>query len=488
MAGVSPLLRALAIALVVVAGLVAFSPLSLVRLSTAQTNSATQATSQQQEAAEVLLNLTGRAIAVAKSMGLNVTQAEQMYSQALDYFKEGQYGQCMSVAVGIMRLLATQFEQQRPTPVPQALGVEAQLKAIEAFVSSTATLNATEKEKVLTVVEEGLANLSKGNVTAAVKALAEAKGQLSNYSVSVSEYARHAMIGRIAKAIAHAKHRAEQAWSFLSQVNASASEQADEIFGVIEEALNASARNMTPAQLVEAAKMAEELQNEAAEVEPFPNATGRVMAFVAQAHVIRGINESVEAILGTLQYLTGSENQTAQEAIRLLVKALNDTYTAAILFAKGNDTGSLEVLNQSISLANESLSLAENLSSSSHGSARAVGRTIAKADNLTIRLDERLYELISSQSIIGKVLEFDALLLYRLNETTYIGIAKIVNNSGQHLHAIFIMVSITASTKVVGNLTSAQLPVETTVIGLVKGRAEGLYIIVAENVTVTGSH
>ncbi|MCI4459944.1 MAG: hypothetical protein JHC13_03495 [Acidilobus sp.] len=474
--------RGLAVLMALAVGLLALSPLA-VFVTRAQT-STTTSTQAEQQTAEVLLNITQRAIAAAKSLGLNVTEAESLYSEALSYYKQGEYSQCISVAIGIMKLLASGLKSSKPTPVPEAVGLEAQFKAIEAFISSTKALNETQKEEALSLVNEGLKYLSQGNVSAAAAVLSELKQLLSNYSVKVSQYAKHAMIGRIAKHLAHTKHKAEEAWSFLEQANVSSSEEADKIFGTLEEILNRSAVNVTPAQLVEMAKMAEELESEAPELEPFPNASGRVIAVEAQAHVIKGINESVQAIQPLLQQLSGSENQTAEEALKLLEEALNDTYTAVLLFAKGNDTGSLLMLNQSMRLANQSLGLAENLSSSSHGPAKAVGEVIAKADKLVIKLDERLYAFISSQNIIGKVLELDVVLLYRVNETAYIGVARVVNGTTPHVHAIFVLIEITNTTKVSGNLTSAQLPGKAIVVGLVKARVQGLYLVEAYAVTL----
>ena len=459
--------RGLAVLMALAVGLLALSPLAA-SVTRAQT-STTTSTQAEQQAAEVLLNITQRAIAAAKSLGLNVTEAENLYFEALSYYKQGEYSQCISVAIGIMKLLASGLKSSKPTPVPEAVGLEAQFKAIEAFISSTTALNETQKEEALSLVNEGLKYFSQGNVSAAAAVLSELKQLLSNYSVKVSEYA---------------KHKAEEAWSFLEQANVSSSEEADKIFGTLEELLNRSAVNATPAQLVEMAKMAEELESEAPELEPFPNASGRVIAVEAQAHVIKGINESVQAIQPLLQQLTGSENQTAEKALKLLEEALNDTYTAVLLFAKGNDTGSLLMLNQSMKLANQSLSLAENLSSSSHGPARAVGKMIARADKLVIRLDERLYAFISSQNIIGKVLELDVVLLYRVNETTYIGVARVVNGTTPHVHVTFVLIELTNSTKVSGNLTSAQLPVKAIVVGLVKARVQGLYLVEAYSVTL----
>lgn len=353
------------------------------------------------------------------------------------------------------------------------------------FVASTSALNATEKERVLEVVKWGLANLSVGNVTAAAEALHEAKELLLNYSVSVSQYAKHAMIGRIARMLRHAKHLAEEAWSFLQQANVSPSAVAQDVFGYIEELINSSS-NLTPGQLVQAARMAEELAARAQEVVPFPNATGRVMLVLAQAHVLRAINQSVSQVFGMLSYLTGSENQTAEKAIALFEKALNDTYTAVILFAQGNDTGSLVMLNQSITLANQSLRLAENLTVNGTGPAKAVGMIISKADRVLIRVDKRLYAFISSQNIIGKTFEFDAVLLYEVNETTYVGIAKIANGTSPHMHVIFVLFEITPSTQISGNLTSTSLPLVVEAVGTVIGRAGGLYVVKAESVTVLG--
>jgi len=479
--------RGLAVLIALAVSLLALSPLAVVMVSAqASTTAQTSTTSAQaeQQAAEVILNITQRAIAAAKSLGLNVTEAENLYSEALSYYKQGEYNQSISVAIGIMRLLASELKSSKPTPVPEAIGLEAQFRAIEAFVSSTKALNETQKEEALSLVNEGLKYLSQGNVSAAAAVLSQLKQLLNNYSVKVSEYAKHAMIGRIAKHLAHAKKEVEGNWSFLAQANVSPSEEADKIFGVLEKLLNGSAVNATPAQLVEMAKMAEELESEAPELEPFPNASGRVIAVEAQAHVIKGINESVQAIQPLLQQLSGSENQTAEEALNLLEEALNDTYTAVLLFAKGNDTGSLLMLNQSMKLANQSLSLAEDLSSGSHGPARAVGEMIAKDDELIIKLDERLYAFISSQNIVGKVLELDVNLLYRVNETTYIGVARVVNDTTPHVHVIFVLIEITSSTKVSGNLTSAQLPAKAIVVGLVKARVQGLYLIEAYSVAL----
>ena len=473
--------RGLALALLLIAGLVVISPLAYVGAAQTTASSGSQA----QQAAEILLNLTSKAIQAAKAMGVNVTEAEQMYSQALTYYKEGEYSQAISVAIGIMRLLRHELKGVRPAPIPQAVGLEAQLKAIELFVASTSALNATEKERVLEVVKWGLANLSVGNVTAAAEALHEAKELLLNYSISVSQYAKHAMIGRIARMLRHAKHMAEEAWSFLQQANVSPSAVAQDIFGYIEELINSSS-NLTPGQLVQAARMAEELAARAQEVVPFPNATGRVMLVLAQAHVLRAINQSVSQVFGMLSYLTGSENQTAEKAIALFETALNDTYTAVVLFAQGNDTGSLAMLNQSITLANQSLSLAENMTVNGTGPAKAVGMIISKADRVLIRVDERLYAFISSQNIIGKTFEFDAVLLYEVNETTYVGIAKIANGTSPHMHVIFVLFEITSSTQISGNLTSASLPLVVEAVGTVIGRAGGLYVVRAESVTVLG--
>ncbi len=474
---------ALALALAALAGLVALSPLTLVGLAQGTSTSSAQA---QQQAAEVLLNLTQRAIQAAESAGVNVTKAEQMYSEALNYYKQGEYSQAITVAIGIMRLLAGELRQQKPAPMPQAVGIYAQLKAIEAYASSSTVLNATQKERLLAVVSWGLENLSKGNVTAAAEALQEAKELLSNYSVSVSQYARHAMIGRIARMMEHAKHRAEEAWSFLEEANVSPSEEAEAVFGFLERLINRSAVNATPGQLVQAAVMAEELAEEAPQAEPFPNASGRVILFIAQAHVLRVINQSASMVSSMLQYLTGSQNQTAEEALKLLQGALNDTYTAVVLYVKGNDTGALIELNESMSLANQSLMLAENLTVNGTGPAKAVGELIAKADRLLIKVDERLYIFISSQNIVGKTFEFDAVLLYRINETAYIGVARIVNGTTPHEHVIFVLVEITSSTKVIGNLTYAQLPVRVELVGTVTGRVGGLYVVTAENITLVG--
>ncbi|AMD30667.1 hypothetical protein [Acidilobus sp. 7A] len=472
----------MAAALALMVGLALLSPLSLIKAAAQTTQGQQGGANATATSAEVLLNITQRAIAVAKAQGVNVTEAEELYSEALSYYRQGNYSQCIGVAIGIMKVLATQLKKARPAPMPQAIGVEAQLRAIEAFVSSNPALNSTEREQLISMVEQGLRYAAQGNASAAAQVLSQLKQQLSNLSINVSEYAKKAMIGRIAEHIAHAKHEAEQAWAFLQQANVSPSDEAEEVFGAIEGLLNRSAVNATPAQLVEMARTAEELESEAPELMPFPNASGRVMVVEAQAHVIRGINESIQAVQPLLQQLSGSENQTAERALNLLEEALNDTYTAVLLFARGNDTGSLVMLNQSIVLANKSLGLAGNLSSSSHGPARAVGHAIASADELVIKLDERLYAFISSQNIIGKVVELRAVLLYEVNSSAYIGIAKVVNLSSHHV--VFVLVEITGSTKVTGNLTASRLPVGAVTLGLVEGRVQGLYLVEAYSVTL----
>jgi len=188
--------RGLAVLMALAVGLLALSPLAA-SVTRAQT-STTTSTQAEQQAAEVLLNITQRAIAAAKSLGLNVTEAENLYFEALSYYKQGEYSQCISVAIGIMKLLASGLKSSKPTPVPEAVGLEAQFKAIEAFISSTTALNETQKEEALSLVNEGLKYFSQGNVSAAAAVLSELKQLLSNYSVKVSEYAKHAMIGRIA--------------------------------------------------------------------------------------------------------------------------------------------------------------------------------------------------------------------------------------------------------------------------------------------------
>jgi hypothetical protein len=137
--------RGLAVLMALAVGLLALSPLA-VFVTRAQT-STTTSTQAEQQAAEVLLNITQRAIAAAKSLGLNVTEAESLYSEALSYYKQGEYSQCISVAIGIMKLLASGLKSSKPTPVPEAVGLEAQFKAIEAFISSTNALNETQKER-----------------------------------------------------------------------------------------------------------------------------------------------------------------------------------------------------------------------------------------------------------------------------------------------------------------------------------------------------
>ena len=469
--------RALAVALAALVVLAAAAPYMLA----AQPARAQQASAEQQ-AAEVLINITARAISVAKANGVNVTEAEKLYSEALTYYKEGLYNKTVSLCAEALESIASEARSMKPPYLPPAYGIKAQLLAIEYFVNSSKVLNATEKEYALGLVEKGLEDLSKGNVSGAAQVLGELKDYLANLSVKVSEYARHAMIGRLAKRLAHVKHELEGNWSYLQQANVSPGEVAEEVLETIEAELNQSARNATPAQLVGLARAVEEVEHEAPEIAPFPNASGRAMMFVAQMGVLRGLNQSLSQVEQFLSSLAGSDKEEAEEALNLTIKAINLTATALHYYAEGEDEEALALLNESASLANESAQIAENLTSSGHGAAVMVGRMIYRVDEFLIRLDHRLYEFIESTNIVGKTFEFEGVLLFEVNETYYVAVLRITNASHRMIHVVFALVVIGPSTKVSGSL--AQIPARVEIVGKVVGQDHGLYVIEAESVTV----
>lgn len=431
--------------------------------------------------AQVLLNLTQRAIAVGRSLGINVTQAEGLYSKALSYYNKGNYSEAEELCLEALKYIASGARAAKPTYMPPAYGIEAQLLAIERFVNSSPSINSTERSYVISQASEALKDLSSGNVSGAAEILANLKDYLANLSVRVSEYAKHAMIGRLVRELHRARGEMEANWSYMQEANVSPSQVAYEVTKELEEELNSSAANATPAQLVGLARAVEEIVSRAPMAEPFPNATGRVALYSVQVNVLRGVNRSLSKVEALIAYLSGSEANLSEEALNLTFKAINATLTALHYYAVGEDNLSLEYLNQSVEFANKSAEIAENLTSSGHGMAVVVGRGIYRADELIIKVDERLYAYVESQNIVGKVYEFRGELLFAVNQTTYVAVLRIVNGTQATHHVIFALVLIGAGAHVEANLT--QLPLRVDVVGQVIGVLHYLYVVKAFNVT-----
>ncbi|ADL18987.1 hypothetical protein ASAC_0580 [Acidilobus saccharovorans 345-15] len=465
---------ALALGLVALVALALGAPLLLqVRVGEAQ--------GAGQGQAQALLNLTQRAITVGKSLGINVTQAEELYSRALSYYNNGNYTGAQDLCLEALKYIASEAKGVRPTYMPPAYGIEAQLLAIERFVNGSPAINSTDRSYVISRVDEALKDISSGNVSGAAEILADLKGYLANLSVRVSMYAKHAMIGRLVRELHKARGELEANWSYMQEANVSPAQVADEVVKELEEELNSSAANATPAQLVGLARAVEEIESRAPMAEPFPNATGRVMLYGAQVKALVGINRSLSRVESLMAYLTGSEANLSEEALNLTFKAINATLTALHYYAAGEDNLSLEYINQSITFANESAGIAENLTSSGHGMAAAVGRGIYRADELIIGLDEKLYAYVESQNIVGKVYEFRGELLFAVNQTTYVAVLRIVNGTQETHHVIFALVVIGEGAHVNANLT--QLPLRVDVVGQVAGAVHYLYVVKAFNVT-----
>jgi len=91
-----------------------------------------------------------------------------------------------------MRLLASELKSSSPMPVLEAVGLNTQLKAIGAFVSSNPAINVTQKEDALSLVNKGLNYLSQSNIDAVIAVLSELR-QLPQQSLSERLGARHAI-------------------------------------------------------------------------------------------------------------------------------------------------------------------------------------------------------------------------------------------------------------------------------------------------------
>ena len=78
----------MAAALVLMVGLVLLSPLSLIK-TLAQAAQGEQGTNAMATSTMALLNITQMAIAIAKAQRVNVTDADELYSEALSYYRQG---------------------------------------------------------------------------------------------------------------------------------------------------------------------------------------------------------------------------------------------------------------------------------------------------------------------------------------------------------------------------------------------------------------
>ena len=164
------------------------------------------------------------------------------------------------------------------------------------------------------------------------------------------------------------------------------------------------------------------------------------------------------------------------------------------MLAQSNGTGYKAMLNQSMELANQSLGMAENRAQAPP--AEAIGKMIANAYKLIMNLDMFL-QTLTSANIFGETLKFNVDLFYRVNETTYIGVADTNDTFGPfcvaldqprvfHLpqYKILVLIEVTNTTSISSNLASVQLPAKVIVIGLIKARVQGLYLVEAYSDTL----
>lgn len=424
--------------------------------------------------AEVLLDILGRALNASASIGVNVSSEYRLYNESLKLYDEGSYTASINASLEAMRELAGALKSRPAQSVPRAVGIRAQLIAIEAFVNTTQLLNSSEKELIISKVNYALGLLSKGNVSRAAQVLDYIKSYLANASVRESQYAKHEAVGHIARELAKVRAQLNLTWG-------NASEGLGPMFSWLQARLNSSAANASPAQLVAAARGVRELEDRASELfPPFPQ---HDMALFASEALWSHLNHTLSRIERMADHLGEPYRNLSLEAINLTERSIEDTVAAVNeSLVEGNITGGLKLLNTSIDLANESLSIASNLTESGNGLAMAVGYSIKVVDLRVIAVDKGLYSLLEDElKVINKTMEFEGVALFEVNSTAYLALLRPVNSTTfGDMYFRLSLIIIASNTNVTGNLT--ELPAHVVVVGRIVSIVRFTYIINATKV------
>ncbi|MDP8003890.1 MAG: hypothetical protein RAK17_06885, partial [Caldisphaera sp.] len=299
-----------------------------------------------------------------KKYGVNVTQAENYYSIALNLYNEGNYTGAISYLHMAMKNLANQM-RTKPSVINvsqlQAEGIKMQLLRIEEFVNTDAVINSTYKDMIISQIKMALNNITQGNVSNAAKILTQIKEELMQISVNISNVAKE----KVAKFI---KNRFENDANKINKLFQDEFGNASSVYGnaqltvtpVMELVENQLSKNATNLSIDEYSHLLIALNNLEGIVMTqrlsfVVNQTGRMNFIWPMLIKINVINASLQQASEIVQ-----NNTTLSKAVNLMESSLNLTKYSIKEYTLGFDNVALSLINESIQEDKEAQNILSN--------------------------------------------------------------------------------------------------------------------------------